>query len=50
MQLLGYVAVVYSFISDKVFFSMKYRNSQIIGLCIVLGFNIGVIVYRLCKK
>jgi len=50
VQLLGYVAVVYAFFSDKIIFGVKFQSTQIVGLVIVLTFNIGVITYRLCKQ
>ena len=47
---MGYVAVVYAFFSDKIIFGVKFQFTQLVGLVIVLTFNIGVITYRLCKQ
>jgi len=49
VQLLGYVAVLYAFLADYLFMGMQYQKTQIVGLSTVLVFNIGVVIYRLCK-
>ena len=42
--------MLYAFFADKLFMGMQYQATQIVGLVIVLAFNMGVVIFRLCKE
>ena len=49
VQLLSYVCIAYSFGFDKVLFGTDFATLQMIGLAVILSFNVCVILYRLFK-
>ena len=47
MSLLAYISVAYNFGLDKFMFAIEFQTLQLVGLFIVLVFNVAVIVHKI---